>query len=147
MNKLLLVLALSGLWSGCTAAQWQRFQIVNAQIARYVADAEGAINAGLTLATMIAPNDTTLSQIQAASVDVEHVLSMEADVVAKSNSSLDTPAQIVAAFPGFLQGWSHFQGLIQRAPATAQQTGARVSFQMQGLDIRVPALVRDSHGS
>lgn len=133
----------------CTPAQWQRFQEINTKVAGYVQDAMLALGIvkGVVDVAVPAADRSTFSDVYGDIQAVNEALQAEAGAVRNSPTPMDTPAQLGAAFPQFLDAWTHLQGSLQRhglASSSAPPSGARLASQrMNGIPI--PALVRDAH--
>lgn len=102
---LLLALFLAPTITGCTAAQWKQFQTVNAQVDQYAINAEGTLNVVMDMVLLATGDNAIVATVRGLVIAAEMVLDTETQVVVRSATALDTPAQIAAAFPRFIAAW------------------------------------------
>lgn len=112
--------------AGCTPEAWRQFQQTMGTVNRYVSDGMAALSIVLSIVDNIAPSDT-VRDIRAAVSVAQTILREEADFVEQQNSPLNSPSQVAAAFPRFIEAWNRVKaavdasGFLRAAPAVGSR--------------------------
>lgn len=146
LRKLLLLVLLVVPASSCTDAQWRQFVEINTKVAGYVNDAMLALNIveGIVRSVVPQADRGTVSDVWDGIQACNEALQAEADAVRASNTPLDTPAHIAAAFPRFLSAWEHLTASLHGHNLIPSGSSAPMAT-LHGLrTVRTPLLVRDA---
>lgn len=127
LTTILVVAALSIPQQACSPEAWRQFQQTMGTVNRYVSDGMAALSIVLTLIDSVAPSET-VRDIRAAVSVAQTILREEADIVEQQQSPLNSPSQVAAAFPRFIQAWNRVKaaveasGFLREAPTVGERT-------------------------